>query len=103
MGAYDSRGPSDDYGDDDFDGRDRDGDPLGLKRRGAKKRLGPYASDSEMVIDYKDTQNLKLYLTERGKIVPRRVSGLSATRQRELTLAIKRARNVALLPYTSKG
>ena len=51
-------------------------------------------------IDYKNTQRLQKYITERGKILPRRISGTCAKHQRELTVAIKRARNLALLPYT---
>ena len=51
-------------------------------------------------IDYKSTQRLQKYITERGKILPRRISGTCAKHQRELTVAIKRARNIALLPYT---
>ena len=52
------------------------------------------------MIDYKDPQSLKYFITERGKIVPRRISGACAKHQRELMLAIKRARNIALLPFT---
>jgi small subunit ribosomal protein S18 len=51
-------------------------------------------------IDYKDAQSLKYFITERGKTVPRRISGACAKHQRELMLAIKRARNIALLPFT---
>jgi small subunit ribosomal protein S18 len=51
-------------------------------------------------IDYKDPQSLKYFITERGKVVPRRISGGCAKHQRELTLAIKRARTIALLPFT---
>jgi small subunit ribosomal protein S18 len=54
-----------------------------------------------LTIDYKDPQALRYFITERGKIVPRRVSGNCAKHQREITLAIKRARNIALLPFTS--
>jgi small subunit ribosomal protein S18 len=50
--------------------------------------------------DYKDPQTLKYFITDRGKIVPRRVSGLSARQQRSLALAVKHARNIALLPFT---
>ena len=52
-------------------------------------------------IDYKDTATLKTYISERGKILPRRATGTCAKHQRKVTEAIKRARNVALLPYTS--
>ncbi len=51
--------------------------------------------------DYKDPQQLRNFITDRGKIVPRRISGLNAKQQRDLTRAIKRARNIALLPYTA--
>ncbi|MEZ4257238.1 MAG: 30S ribosomal protein S18 [Polyangiales bacterium] len=57
--------------------------------------------DANFKFDYKDPQKLKFFITERGKIVPRRITGLSATQQRALTTAIKRARNIALLPYTA--
>ena len=53
------------------------------------------------VIDYKDTAKLKKYVSERGKILPRRVTGTCAKHQREITVAIKRARHLALLPYTA--
>jgi small subunit ribosomal protein S18 len=50
-------------------------------------------------IDYKNNKTLKFFITERGKIIPRRISGTCATHQRALTLAIKRARAIALLPF----
>lgn len=53
-------------------------------------------------IDYKDTRTLSHYITEAGKIVPRRITGNCATCQRKLTTAVKRARHLALLPYTSR-
>ncbi len=52
-------------------------------------------------IDYKDVDRLRRYVTDRGKIVPRRITGTCASHQRALTTAIKRARTLALLPYTS--
>ncbi len=52
-------------------------------------------------IDYKDVERLRRYVTDRGKIVPRRITGTCAHHQRSLTTAIKRARTMALLPYTS--
>ncbi len=57
-------------------------------------------SSTGMPIDYKDVYKLRKYITERGKILPRRISGNCAFHQRQLTVAIKRARNVALLPFT---
>ena len=63
------------------------------------KRLSPLAN-REGAIDYKDVNLLKRFLSERGKIVPRRVSGVSAQQQRAVALAIKHARFLGLLPYT---
>ena len=54
-----------------------------------------------MAIDYKEYKNLRYFMTERGKIIPRRISGNCAKHQRRLTLAIKRARNMALMPFTT--
>ena len=54
-----------------------------------------------MLIDYKDSRTLGTFLTERGKIIPARITGTCARHQRRLTIAIKQARTVALLPYTS--
>ncbi|MDU2898743.1 MAG: 30S ribosomal protein S18, partial [Finegoldia magna] len=54
------------------------------------------------VIDYKDVNMLKNYISERGKILPRRVTGLNAKHQRQITDAIKKARQVALLPYSAE-
>ncbi len=79
-----------------------DADPLGLRRRrGGRKRAPSFTAEPEFNFDYKDPQQLRFFITERGKIVPRRISGLTARQQRELTLAIKRARNIALLPFTA--
>ena len=60
-----------------------------------------FCADSSMVIDYKDYRTLRYFTTERGKIIPRRISGNCAKHQRELTTAIKRARLLALLPFTA--
>ena len=66
----------------------------------ARKKVCGFCVDKVEHIDYKDTARLRKYLSERGKIVPRRVSGNCAHHQRQLTRAIKRARIVALLPFT---
>ncbi len=77
-------------------------DPLGLRRRrGGRKRAPSFTAEEGFRFDYKDPTQLRYFITERGKIVPRRISGLTAAQQRELTVAIKRARNIALLPYTA--
>jgi small subunit ribosomal protein S18 len=69
-------------------------------RRRGKKRVCRYCADKTAVIDYKDPQALKYFISERGKVVPRRISGNCARHQRKVQLAIKRARNIALLPFT---
>lgn len=76
-------------------------DPLGIRRRSGRKRPPAFVNDPEFVFDYKDPQTLRHFITERGKVVPRRISGLNARQQRQLTQAIKRARMIALLPYTA--
>ncbi len=81
--------------------------PTRKKRRGAKKlfnrrKVDRFDLDPSIKIDYKDAKLLRTFLTERGKIIPRRITGNSAKHQRELTEAIKRARHIALLPYTSQ-
>ena len=73
--------------------------PNGRMRR-SRKKVCAFCSDKSEFIDYKDINKLRKYVTERGKILPRRISGTCAKHQRELTVAIKRARNLALLPYT---
>ena len=83
-------------------GMDRDrGDKDGTFRRGSRRRGCPYCSDETLPIDYKDPQSLRYFVTDRGKVVPRRISGTCAKHQRQLTVAIKRARNIALLPFTA--
>ena len=69
-------------------------------RKGRRKVCG-FCVDKVEHIDYKDTVRLRKFLTERGKIMPRRMSGVCAKHQRELAIAIKRARVVALLPYVA--
>ena len=66
-----------------------------------RKKVCLFCTDANEVIDYKDANKLKKYISERAKILPRRVSGTCAKHQRELTVAIKRARFMALLPYVS--
>jgi small subunit ribosomal protein S18 len=65
-----------------------------------RRRLSPIKPDEP--IDYKDVDLLRKFITERGKILPRRISGLTAKQQRDLTAAIKRARIVALLPFINQ-
>lgn len=67
---------------------------------GRRRKTCPFAVDNGPVIDYKDVDLLKRYVTDRGKLMPSRITGVSAKYQRQLTNAIKRARQLALLPYT---
>lgn len=67
-----------------------------------KKKFCKFCADKVPFIDYKDVKLLKGYTTERGKILPRRMTGTCAKHQRELTTAIKRARNIALLAFVEK-
>jgi len=71
------------------------------KGRGKRKKVCYFTVNKITHIDYKNTDILRKFISERGKILPRRVTGTSAKYQRELTVAIKRARALALLPYTS--
>ena len=64
-----------------------------------RKKVCSFCVDKIAQIDYKDTAKLRRYLSERGKILPRRTTGTCAIHQRQLTVAIKRARQIALLPY----
>ena len=72
------------------------------KGRKGKRRICSFCMDKVTLIDYKDVPRLKKYITERGKILPRRVSGNCAWHQRMLTAAIKRARIMALVPFTAE-
>jgi len=68
-----------------------------------RKKACGFCIDKISHIDYKDSNRLKKFVTERGKVLPRRISGNCARHQRVLTIAIKRARNIALMPYTADG
>ena len=70
------------------------------KPRSNRSRSSLLANDKTLVIDYKNPQLLKSFLTDRGKIVPARISGVSARQQRQITRAVKRARMLALIPYS---
>ena len=87
-----------------FNRNDR-GDSQGGRRRNfgrRRKKVCVFCADKNYTdIDYKDVNKLKRYVSERGKILPRRITGNCAKHQRRLTEAIKRARHIALLPYTS--
>jgi small subunit ribosomal protein S18 len=88
----------------DSGGMDKDGDE---KRRGGngfhRKKVCRFCSDQDFALDYKDVRMMQSFATEHGKIVPRRISGNCALHQRQLTTALKRARNIALVGYVSMG
>ncbi len=82
-------------------GEGRGGGEEGGGRRGfGRRRVCRFCADKNLKVDYKDQGNLKYFLTERGKIIPRRISGNCARHQREVATAIKRARMLSILPYT---
>ncbi len=74
------------------------------RKRGGfrKKKVCQFCADKNKEVDYKDVEMLKKYITERGKILPKRVTGTCSVHQRDVTNAVKRARIVALLPYTAE-
>lgn len=77
----------------------------GKPRRGVRtrrKKRCPWKSSGAKAIDYKDIENLKRFITDRGKILPRRITGVSAQFQRFLSVAIKRARHMALIPFVAE-
>ena len=71
------------------------------RNRRPRRKVCSFCVDKVEHIDYKDVAKLRRFTTERGKILPRRISGNCAKHQRQVTIAIKRARNIALLPFTA--
>lgn len=92
----DDRGDRGDRGGDD----DRRGGGRGGFRR---RKVCRFCTEKDAKIDYRDAANLKFFISERGKIVPRRISGNCAKHQREMAVAVKRARAIALIPYAITG
>jgi len=81
--------------------------PMRKRKRSGRKmfvrqKVCRFCADKEMFIDYKDARTLRIFVTERHKIIPRRISGNCARHQRGLTRAIKRARHLSLMPFTSQ-
>jgi small subunit ribosomal protein S18 len=92
-GDRDERGDRGDRG-------DRGGEEGGGRRGFGRRKVCRFCADKTLKVDYKDQGQLKYFLTERGKIIPRRISGNCAKHQREVATAVKRARMLAILPYT---
>lgn len=86
------------------DGDGRPGDRGGRGRRtGGRRKVCRFCADKTLAVDYKDVRTLQSFITEGGKIVPSRTSGNCARHQRQLAVAIKRARVIALLPFSTLG
>ncbi len=81
-------------------GDERGGDDMGGRRGFGRRKVCRFCADKALEVDYKDQGQMKYFLTERGKIIPRRISGNCAKHQREVATAVKRARMLAILPYT---
>jgi len=79
---------------------DRGGGEEGGRRGFGRRKVCRFCADKALKVDYKDQSQMKYFLTERGKIIPRRISGNCAKHQREVATAIKRGRMLAILPYT---
>ena len=77
----------------------RDAAPMKRRPMRSRRKVCVFCSDKNQGIDYKDVNLLRKYISERGKILPRRITGNCAKHQRELTVAVKRARQIALIPY----
>jgi small subunit ribosomal protein S18 len=82
--------------------RDREARPRRDYRRRPKRKVCSFCAEKASYIDYKEINRLRRFVTERGKILPRRVSGNCARHQRALAVAVKRARELAMLPYTGE-
>ena len=83
-------------------GRDGDKEGRGMRPRRSRRKVCAFCADKVEVIDYKDVNRLRKFVSERGKILPKRMTGNCAEHQRRLTISIKRARHVALLPYAGE-
>jgi small subunit ribosomal protein S18 len=80
-----------------------EGRAAGRRRPGGRRKVCRFCADKSLVVDYKDVRTLGSFITEGGKIVPSRTSGNCAKHQRQLAVAIKRARILALLPFSTLG
>ncbi|MEA4888828.1 MAG: 30S ribosomal protein S18 [Clostridiaceae bacterium] len=89
------RGGNRDYG-------DKEGGRGGMRQRRTRRKVCAFCADKIEHIDFKDIGKLRKFISERGKILPKRMSGNCARHQRELTIAIKRARHIAMLPYSGE-
>lgn len=97
--------PSGQRSDSDRTGEGRGSERGGMRRRpgGGRRKVCRFCADKALKVDYKDVRTLQNFITEGGKIVPSRTSGNCARHQRQLAVAIKRARVIALLPFSTLG
>ena len=72
------------------------------KFRKMRKKVCPLCADKDLVLDYKNYEQIRKFVNDKGKILPRRATGACAKHQRDITLAVKRARQIAVLPYTAE-
>lgn len=79
--------------------KDEDYNP---KFRKMRKKVCPLCADKNLVLDYKNADQLRKFINDKGKILPRRATGACAKHQRDITLTVKRARQIAILPYTAE-
>ena len=84
-------------------GADKDKKKDARKRGFARRKVCHFCADKNVNIDYKDPQTLKYFITDRGKLVPRRLTGNCAKHQREISTAVNRARMIALMPFAVTG
>ena len=82
--------------------RNNDDEDYNPKFRKQRKKVCPLCGDKNFVLDYKNFDVMKKFVNDKGKILPRRTTGACAKHQRDITLAIKRARQIAVLPYTAE-
>jgi small subunit ribosomal protein S18 len=99
-GGYGGGGGGFGRGGDRGDRGDREGGEEGGRRGFGRRKVCRFCADKALKVDYKDQGQMKYFLTERGKIIPRRISGNCAKHQREVATAVKRGRMLAILPYT---
>ena len=72
------------------------------KFRKMRKKVCPLCANNDLVLDYKNADQVRKFVNDKGKILPRRATGACAKHQRDITLAVKRARQIAVLPYTAE-
>ena len=77
-------------------------DDYNPKFKKMRKKVCPLCANKDLVLDYKNAEQLKKFINEKGKILPRRATGACAKHQRDITIAVKRARQIAILPYTQE-